>query len=156
MENPIKNIHRNVTSVRSRLSLVSVIILLLVFFVPAGFGLHAYYSVVNESLQQQLRLISAEKTAEFNDCMESVERAVTVLKEQILDTFDDAKFRTDSQYEQLYMERITYSLSKAAFQTDNVVGVFFRLEPEMYKGNKGVFLMGTRKNGFIPIRISNR
>ena len=145
----------SVRSIRAELAFILLGSLLVVFLLIGGIGYYSHRQTVFDDMTAKLTMISAQKSSEYNNCLESVERSVDVMKNHILNTLDFDRLRTDKKYEQAYMEGISQRLTDAAMMTVDVVSAYFRLEPETYGGSTGVLVTGNKRTGYISVRPTN-
>ena len=155
MRSKKSRISKNVRSVQTKLTIITVGSLFLVFFLVASLGYYHHYNTTIGKIKNDLVLISTQKTIEYNNCLESVERSVEVMKNHILGSIDAERLQTDKKYEQQYMENLTKLLTEVSVMSSDVVAAYFRPEPERYGGTMGVLITGNKKNGFISVRPTN-
>ena len=149
MKKRLKKQAKNIRSIRSDLFLINHGMLLLIFFLVSSIGLGFRYYATKANIQNSLFLVSAQKAVELNNSMDSVERSVNTMNQHILATLDEKKLLADKEYERLYFDELTNTLSQVAYMISPASTAYFRMERDRFGNKRGIFLTSTGKSSFI-------
>ncbi len=122
-----------------------------VFAFMAALFLFMQSRMVKEYCEQAIRLISEKKILELNACFTTIEKSVNEAETYILESIDEDRILTDSEYEKDYMAQLSKELVRLAGFAKGAVSVYFRMNLERFGGSRGIFLEWST-SGFLGVK----
>ena len=118
----------------------------------ASFYVNKY---IEESVGEELRLVTDNACDEVNRILESSANSVDALNTYVSRTVDASLLAYNDDYRREYIKEMTYhceELAKAAYKAD---AIFFRPDPNVYGGTTGVFLAVGGYGDFLSVRTTD-
>ena len=142
-------------SIKTKLILISFVPVLFIFSIVFTVIFHHTQKIDKANIQALLNRVISQKENEFNTCFSSVENAVRVLSDYVIESIDEERILKDADYERKYMQSLSSTAAKIASVPKDAISVYVRLEEKKYGGKAGFFLTGTSKNGFLSVSPTN-
>lgn len=137
------------TSIRSKLITLLYIIIIGLYLVMIAVTTPATRKIIETNNELSMKMLSTEKITDLNSHMKSVERAVNILEKYIYESLDFERMKTDSDYTNSFMDRMTLHAIDAALCAENVTTVYFRPDPNVYGSQSGIFIINDNYGNFI-------
>ena len=127
-----------------------VTVIALVFALTAALFLILQSQLEKKHFVESVRLASDKKSLELDTCLTSIENAVDEAKVYILNSIDEERILTDSEYEKEYMSHLSEELVRLARFTKGAAALYFRMNMEKFGGSRGIFLEWST-SGFLSV-----
>ena len=102
--------------------------------------------------EQIITLMAENKVLELDGLFVSIEDSVHSAEKYILRTLDETRVAADAEYEELYMSLLAEEMTRLTGSVRGVTSFYFRMELEKYGSERGIFLVGNAKDGFIRVK----
>ena len=136
---------------------ISVIVssIALTFFITASIFFFQSHKLLKENYINTLSIAADKKTLELNTFFNSAEYIIKDFQKYILNTIDEDRILTDSEYENQYMSDLADKMADRAVTQKGASCIFFRMEMEKYGPERGIFMIGGYQKTFVSVRPTN-
>ena len=137
---------------RNQTIILIVINMSLAFFCTAGLMLYQYHSLLKRNFTHTVFLTADKKIIELNNLYNEAENLAKEYADYILQSFDEDRFLSDSDYESEYLNDLEKMMASSAVNQKGIVSTYFRLEKEKYGPERGIFMVGDYKKSYVRVR----
>ena len=138
-------------SIRTKITTVTVSVLVIVMAFATVFGVAAIRNIGNRSAEQTLLLMCETGQKNLNHYLMSVEQSVEMVSayvESDLDGLDDAHL-------QAHLDRVGKIFQRLSYKTDGMLTYYYRIDPDVSQAVKGFWYVNLDGEGFQAHEVTD-
>lgn len=138
-------------SLRMKITLMTVLALVIAMVVATVFGVAAIRQMGNQSANQTLMLLCEAGQKNLNSYYESVEQSVEMVSayvESDLDGLDDDRL-------QAHLDRVDGIFKKLSYKTNGILTYYYRIDPSISTTAKGFWYVNLDGEGFVEHEVTD-
>ena len=142
-------------SIRTRLFMLISSMIIGIFILVAGVSVYEVHKVIRQEAESSMDFMMRVKTGELDRGLKNVETSVSQMRKYIEDNINVSRLTEDLFYMNNFMDRLSNYLKGLAEVAGNVESVYFRLNPDVYEGEAGVFLTYNGYDDYINAKLTD-